>query len=459
MKHKISLLLIITICLMPLLPASAETLRFYRTINKHSEGFQSFTRAHPEVQCVWSDNEIHDYSTTVALNGALITREFNFDIFSLTNTFFDCQQIMSKGYCTDLSDSEVIRKELEKMHPSIAAQAMRDGRIYAVPQTIGFDYWLCDEKGWEAAGLTKSDVPGTFPEFLDFLESWVARTAKDPEHSVSVMNMWDETLYNEHSYANWLVGLLMENYIMQREYAGEPLLFDNPELISLLGRAKDIGHAIYQTEPIGKQGTYGLFERNGTGSFRGNVPSMFLSLRMNANQPKLLCARLDMLAINAASEKKALALELMERILSEAKGRAVFGILLYKDAEPLKSEGFDDTLARYSKNISDLEERLKAPKLDAAARDSLEADLIKLQKRLEDSMQWEYTISPEDLQAFKAFADTLYFPVPGIFFIATEEGRNMKELEERFAAGNLSAKEFVKQMDRIAQMVALENGQ
>ena len=46
--------------------------------------------------------------------------------------------------------------------------------------------------------------------------------------------------------------MLIENYIMQLQYAGEPLRFENDTLVSLLERVKEVGEAIYYSEPVTK---------------------------------------------------------------------------------------------------------------------------------------------------------------------------------------------------------------
>ncbi len=52
-----------------------------------------------------------------------------------TGAFFACQQIMSKGYCVDLSDHEVIRGKLQKMHPFIATQVIDSADLSELKHT------------------------------------------------------------------------------------------------------------------------------------------------------------------------------------------------------------------------------------------------------------------------------------------------------------------------------------
>lgn len=43
-----------------------------------------------------------------------------------------------------------------------------------------------------------------------------------PEDDISVSNLFDGEQYGEHSYISYLVDRLVENHIMQCNYAGEP---------------------------------------------------------------------------------------------------------------------------------------------------------------------------------------------------------------------------------------------
>ena len=450
MKPRTTLILVLAICLALALPASAESLNLYRVDTKHG-GYALFMAAHPDVQCVQSEQ---DYSTTEMLNNALVTREFISDIFSIGNLFFDCQQMMAKGYCVDLSEDQIIADELQKMHPSIVSQVMRDGKIYAIPYGISFEFWLCNEEGWNAAGLTKQNVPKSFPEFLDFLEAWVERITAEPEPDISIANRWDSTLYNEYSYTSWLTGLLIDNYIMQCQYTGGALRFDSDELLQQLNRVQKIGEAIYNCEPK-KKGNMQLFEDVSSNRWPGNVATDLLSLRMNVNQPNLIKAYLSMYAVNPSTQSKLLSIELLEDLITHVPDLA--HALLYLDAEPIKNPNYEDTMVSTQAMIDECEEKLHSSDIDGTMRESLESDLRDYQIVLEQTKHREYDFSPEQLHDYQSFTHMFYFQTPSVFYIATPEGWMLKQMEERFAAGAMSAEQFMKELDRMAQMIEKEN--
>ena len=448
MKKAFSFLVIAVLCLAIILPASADTLHLYRI---DYDGVETFQALHPELQCTWSEQDYHnDYE----LSSALLTGEFDSDVYNLDSIFFDCKQFMKKGYCVDLSESEIIREEIAKMHPSIAAQVMQDDKIYAIPFFLSFDFRIVDAEGWTAAGFSEADVPTSFPEFLDFLSAWVDRIENNPEPNISINNRWDETLYNEYSYTGWLTNMLMENYIMQLQFAGQPLRFNNDELISLLNRVQEVGAAIYRSEPITK-GRMQLFSEVASNRWPDTMDDGIVFLRINDTQPQLIKSYMSMYAIYPGTAHEDLAMALMEHLVTNIPESD--SALIYCDAEPVPNPNYESELARVTENIARTEEALQNSDLGLDEIETLELALQSYQKVLEGVESRKYLMSSEQLQNYQSYVDALYFPVPGIFFRGTDEGWTMAQMQDQFAAGLLSAQEFVQKMDHLAEMVEMEN--
>ena len=78
---------------------------------------------------------------------------------------------------------------------------------------------------------------------------WCDRIEKNPENNIRVWNGWDASVYNSSSYTQLLTEILIDNVIMQSEFAEQELSFSADELIPLLKRAQVIGQRIYELEP------------------------------------------------------------------------------------------------------------------------------------------------------------------------------------------------------------------
>lgn len=230
---------------------------------------------------------------------------------------------------------------------------------------VSFNFWAINMEGWEAAGLSDADVPDTFPAFLDFLEAWTERIDENPEPQISINNRWVESLYTEYSYTRWLTEMLIENYIMQLQYAGEPLRFENDTLVSLLERVKEVGEAIYYSEPVTK-GSMQLIDNVSSNRWPKISDSGIISMRVNEEQPRLIKSYISMSAVKAGTEKEALAIELLEHLVTNIPdlNRA----LLYCEAEPVLNPNYETEYARTVNYIENIEAELTSPELDATSR-------------------------------------------------------------------------------------------
>ncbi len=458
MKRNGLFLLLVLFCLILAANAHAETLKLYQ-IAGWGDGYKQFMKAHPEITVTGAETY---YSSTDQLSGALLTGEFDFDAFGLNLAYMNPVPLIQKGYCMDLSESQAIQDAVARMWPSITERLMVDGKIYAIPDGIAFDLFTINPDTWAMAELTAEDVPTSYPEFLTFLENWVAHVEANPEYKITVNSMFDETVYNSATYTQWLTGMLLDNYIMQLQYAGQPLRFDNPELIALLDRTKAVGKALYNCEPANKQGTKGLFDTPAQMHWPQNMTSNLVTLRINNNQPRLVTAMLDVVCIHATSKNKDKALELLAGIATQPM--EVYERYLFMDAEPLKDPNRAENIAIVQKVIARLELKLADPSavtgdswIDSQEKPELEALLEKQKLSLEELYQKEYSISPELLAQYREFANLLYFKTPSLFSPGTDEGIAMTNLVKRFAAGNITAKELVQELDRMAVMVERES--
>lgn len=164
-----------------------------------------------------------------------------------------------------------------------------------------------------------------------------------------------------------------------------------------------------------------------------------------------------MYAIYPGTAHEDLAMALLEHLVTNIPESN--SALIYCDAEPVPNPNYKSELARVSENIARTEEALQNSDLGLDEIETLELALQPYQKVLEGVESRKYLMSSEQLQSYQSYVDALYFPVPGIFFRGTDEGWTMAQMQDQFAAGLLSAQEFVQKMDHLAEMVEMENAQ
>lgn len=460
--------------------ASAETLRLYLT-----RAPETFIKAHPEVEIVHQDNERDpDYYTTAELSGPMMTREFNWDVFPLYVDRADAHLLMEKGYLMDLSGSEVIRDAVARMHPAIAEQCMYDGKIYAVPEYFreSDNILMVNMKCWEEAGYTPEDIPQSFSALLDFIEAYVTRRENDPDLTINVSGVLDDYMYGPETYPRWLVTMLLDSYMDQVNYAGEPLRFNDPELESLLERTMAVSKRIYALEPSKSSEMIepGLFGVPGFTDWT-ELQRTRVDLRIREDQPSLFTGYLKLTAVSVTTKNPELAIELVEDSLMELWPDSA--VLVYADAEPVVNTTYEDT-RRHCQNMIALIDHVLAddhtpyteyfdmdfddlsnwgsnyPAVVANYYDENRAfDLLETRENFQRSLEGtpKYIMSPEALTVYKNLAQGLYLSGPSVFDTTSESSSNFWKLIRQLTDGLISPHEFCQEADRIAWMMTMEN--
>ncbi len=431
--------------------ASAETLVTYGgTFSEQNVGFLTFLSEHPDISVTWPDAV---YSSSSAFMNALLTQEFHCDIFTWPTSSIHWPILMDKGYCLDLSGSKVLTDAVSRMHPYIAEQSMRDGRLYAIPWRLNFIFLQIEEDTWFKAGLTFDDVPRSFPEFLDFMERWCDRIQEEPESEIRIRSGWEEGPYTKASYVAWLTKLLVEEAVMQMQYAGDELHFDSQELLTLLGRCNTVGMRIYQLES--RSGKLPLFDESSRGIWPTNCAKVVF-LRPSSTQPKLIKSTMSMWGIYASANNPEACIELLEKVvLGPEPSAASDEQFLYREARPRYRPEYESDLARWMGELYGVIAQLQNPELDGDAKSNLEETRIRYESAVKSVEENKWVMTPEQLADYQAAADRLYFPPPG-FFDNPNSGRELERLIDLYSNQQLTARKFLEELDRIARMIRLE---
>ena len=295
-----------------------------------------FKADHPEV----SIKQLSYSSRTTEMD--LLMKD-GLDAAVLYSGSLDMDALKAAGVLYDLSESTIIREAVSRMHPDVQRYVIDDaGRIVALPYSL-YDpsfYWL--QSAWDAAGLTEDDVPQSYTELLDFLEKWMARTAEHPEKKICVSRLWgaEMTGVEKYYHLTWLMDLLRFCWETQQRYAGLPVNYDDPAFVALAERTREIGTALYKSEPRYKkrQKMQELFRSDLSGGPYANDGleygvSHALPLRITRDQPKLLRADATLWLVRADTQNPEDALALLEAVCKGDTYR-IHQYGLYADYQP-----------------------------------------------------------------------------------------------------------------------------
>lgn len=452
MKKFVSLLVsVFLICIS--VNASCEKLTLYGgTFPQSNDGFKEFQKEHPDIELLYSNVSYYPSSAFIT---ALLTGEFQCDAFLQGTSQAEWNTLMSKGYCYDLSSSEILSDAISHMHPSIAAQAMYEGHIYAIPKSINFMYYQINRDTWISAGFTLDEVPQTFSQLLDFLSAWCDRIEDNPEDKIAAFGGWDETSYSPAVYINLLTEMLINQITVLKQYEQEPLEFNNEETLSLLERCSEIGSRLYELESKSYNST--LFEYISCGLWPKSS-SDIVFLCVHDTDPKIIKSGLTMWAIMPKSKHITTSIELLEKA---AVGMTDFSnyddLFLYVDSQPRINPDYEADLDYWTQRREMISEKLKSEKLDPEDRMALEEKL----KTYSNNIIWveenKWEVSPDELSDYKKMTQYLFFPPINVFTQAAEGYDQLWRLINEFGCKRITAYEMMTRLDQIATMMRLEN--
>lgn len=318
----------------------------------------------------------------------------------------------------------------------------------------------------EETDLAGTAVPGTFPEFLDFVEKWLDFLQQHPDTDVALLgeSYWgDASFYKKNSYTAFLVDQLLNGYMMQLEYAHESTQFDQAALVPLLERCQTLGQKLYKMDK-GVRGSQSLIEVGTPTLFPTDGTPLFFKL--SADQPNLISTRMVLCAVYADAQEPQLCIELLESICQNFEPnkdslQPEQNTLLYQNTQPLLNPFYEESLNTLYKVIQNTKDLLAANP-NAATRAQLEDRLSRQEANLQkllDNPESQYLVSQKDLDTFNAYADCLLVRSPSIFHPNDYENANtFKQLKAKFSNGVISANELVESLNNLAWMIEAEQG-
>ena len=447
----------------------------------------AFLTGHPGLSIEYGQHGC--FTTENDLNAVLLTGQMAYDIFTERNVYMDYRQTMARGYCLDLSGSEVIQQAIQRMVPAVAEQVMVDGRVYGLPTGVQFDLLYADGDVFEQMGYDAADVPKTCGEFLSFLEAWVIRQEADPE-AVQVFGNWDYTVYDANAYTVELARLILEEAIRQQQAAGETLSFSDPMLLDALTRVRQIGQALARVEPPSASMSAGEWRTNQPALFVrydlnpwGRMADWGVSLRLRKEQPFTLPVMMQVTMVSASTTQPEAALAYMEAIAAGKPYIAEHAAFLYQDVDCVLNPAYDEEVARTEQMVAMLEGIAADPEAPMGAlvtedvlhgvyrenfvywyaaahqeeqQDAVERMLARCRAQLANAEAERYIVSPAQVADYRQCVEYLSFPVPSAFTPGCVHAQTFISLLERFAAGQLDAAQLLGELDRLAQMAALE---
>lgn len=242
MKRRICILLaavIVTLSLSICAGVKAEKNDFYADVTSLAEAFEKLEVEDP-VRWYWED-------TTLS---GLLEKTRSGQAPDLVRVFKEIDAFKKAGAIVPFAPSEKLVKDFETMPPFVR-EALRE---YLVTEDGWF--WGCIEGGldlkamlfyvpgaWADSPFRDRTPPTSFEEFLDFTEVYL----NTPHEGFCLLYNWSN---EKLCVQGEILGMLLQSWVCQRQYAGEPYRFTSEEFIGLLERTKNLFARLAKEEPL-----------------------------------------------------------------------------------------------------------------------------------------------------------------------------------------------------------------
>lgn len=411
---------------------------------------RAFCKAHPEVPVMMAERSYNASDLTQEMisggNGA--------DVYALStaaDTFF---ALRDKGYCYDLSENKTIADAMARIYPQLTAPLQKDGKILAVPRAVQLQSMGYYPKGFEEVGLTEEDVPRTMREMLAFIKRWDAEFAEEyPD-----VSLFDAPI----SLYEQLFQMVFTMQVAHCEAEQTSVTFNTPLVRELLTELETMKPLLKALEPEPEADgsisiSYGgddkmLFSTWSSAAldrYSGDAKPLVLSL--DESIAPALSATLELYIVNPGSDNKDAAMTFLAFVLENMDD--VEKINLYPDEnEPCENRYYQQNLEEMKKSLANMEESGKyIDEEDKADWESNLADYRSYIERYEQEDRWDVT--EEQIAAYRERAQYMVVPTTNVF---TGTDNEASKLMQRYLDGQIGVEQFIREIDRIVQMIQME---
>ncbi len=412
-----------------------------------------------------------DWGDSSDLLQSMMNRDGYTDVYFVRYDSNDFRALRKRGFVTDLAGNAQIAANVERMYPWAQEALKKDGKIIAVPVMSYTDSMNINLTEWKKAGGTEEELPKTWDQFLDWVESMPKRLeGKDV--------VLAEKYLNRTFFRSMIAQAIVSQYQVMMDYKGGDYSFNTPVLSGLLTRlanldyeALGIPEEVNYDEDDGGESEWRdpLLNSYGYNGYNSSEEYYPLVLGFTEEDTPVLPMSLYVGFVNPFSEHPEEAAELLALVMKHEDIYTQYG--LYTDkTEPVERSDADEQRKRVRDELEALKTALE--KADSEHKAEIEERIRDTEKYMEDMERWMWMISREKvesyqkIQAYLKVQDYVLFDdLYGYDSDDPEEGKNERnkiikglfgydedEEEGGVKAGNVSIEEALDLIDQKIQM-------
>lgn len=415
---------------------------------------------HPELNVTLAS----EYPQTMEeLTTAMVSGTGSMDVLCLTTSYNPVERLIDKGYAADLSGYPELMAVAGRMDPRFTQSVMRDGKLYALPVALSTNTLGVNAEAMEKLGLTESDLPATWLEFLDFAANYYYDYGEE-NADVALMDL---------NMRRSLFQMIRDQYVAAQLRDTGSVSFDTPLFRKLMQALEAIDFA--ELDPYEVKGDK-IWEGNDANEFyekqqlftryseaspramdqsgygRSNQP---LILRLDSETEPVLPVIMTVMIVNPRSTRMDQAAAYLTAYAGHYDAETE-NIMFFPDQnDPVPNSYYEVQKQSYEESLRDVDSRIE--KADESEKASLREIREQIQGYLDELENQRMSVTEEMIQAYREQVAPYLYVTPQTPLTNPESSNELDTLTSQYLDHAIDLDTYIREMDQRVRMMMLED--
>jgi len=412
---------------------------------------------HPELNVTLAS----EYPQTMEeLTTAMVSGTGSMDVLCLTTSYNPVERLIDKGYAADLSGYPELMAVAGRMDPRFTQSVMRDGKLYALPVALSTNTLGVNAEAMEKLGLTESDLPTTWLEFLDF----AANDYGEENADVVLMDL---------NMRRSLFQMIRDQYVAAQLRDTGSVSFDTPLFRKLMQALEAIdfteldpyevkGDKVWEgndaNEFYEKQQLFTRYSEaspramDQSGYGRSNQP---LILRLDSETEPVLPVSMTVMIVNPRSTRMDQAAAYLTAYAGHYEAETE-NIMFFPDQnDPVPNRYYEVQKQSYEESLQDLDSRIE--KADESEKASLRDNREQIQGFLDELENQRMSVTEEMIQAYREQVAPYLYVTPQTPLTNPESSNELDTLTSQYLDHAIDLDTYIREMNQRVRMMMLED--
>lgn len=440
----------------PELAAGALTVANEGGTTKH----MAVVAEHPELNVTLAS----EYPQTMEeLTTAMVSGTGSMDVLCLTTSYNPVERLIDKGYAADMSGYPELMAVAGRMDPRFTQSVMRDGKLYALPVALSTNTLGVNADVMEKLGLTESDLPTTWLEFLDFAANYYYDYGEE-NADVVLMDL---------NMRRSLFQMIRDQYVAAQLRDTGSVSFDTPLFRKLMQALEAIDFT--ELDPYEVKGDK-VWEGNDANEFyekqqlftryseaspramgqsgygRSNQP---LVLRLDGETEPVLPVSMTVMIVNPRSTRMDQAAAYLTAYAGHYDAETE-NIMFFPDQnDPVPNSYYEVQKQSYEESLRDVDSRIE--KADESEKASLRETREQIQGYLDELENQRMSVTEEMIQAYREQVAPYLYVTPQTPLTNPESSNELETLTSQYLDHAIDLDTYIREMDQRVRMMMLED--